>query len=108
MIQLGESCARDHSADLAEIPVLAETGRPRSKPQPDSPVSFHRTCQGAVINKLIVYCSDSSDSSQCSGANQNATAGGCGSPPVGTVNPVRRIQLEKEKDEGRNEHPFGE
>jgi hypothetical protein len=63
--------------------------------------------QRAIVDELAADGCDAADFFERPVADQHASAGSAGSRAARTPNPCRRVEQEKEKDEGRHQGALG-
>src|ERR1017187_3595444 len=107
MVELREGAARNHAPEFAEGPIGPDAVRGFAEPEPHpSAGALDRAGQGAIVDELAADGFDAADFLQSPVADQHASAGRSGGGVARATNPGRRVQQEKEKDEGRRQGAF--
>jgi len=101
MPELRERGARNHTANFGESVVVANAASGLSDPNPDIAILLNGASERTIVDQLAANGRDSSDARQSVGPNQDAAASRAHAPR-------RRIELEKEVDEGRNQRTLWE
>src|SRR5713101_9380563 len=109
MLQLVKGGARDHPPDRSQRAVRAKAAGCGGKAEPHFSVALLDSAgQSAIINDLPANGFDAAGTLQRFRADENAAAGSACRFAPGIGDPGGRVKLEEEKDESRNQHPFGQ
>src|SRR5579883_3528347 len=106
-MELGVGRSRDHSPDLADLAINAQTLRFVREAEPDWAVPFERRGERAIVDESAPDGADPADAVERGAANQHASASRRGGLARRVVHPGERIKHLEEEDEGRNEKEIG-